>query len=363
MTATLPSLDALAGMLRTHQAASGAFPACPSFSQYPYSWLRDSSFIAYALDCAGDHAAAGDYHRWAARTIAAQAGRVQELIRQRAQGQPIEDSAFLPTRFALSGEALGDDWPNFQLDGYGQWLWSLGEHLKLRGLTELPEEFAPGVHVTLDYLRAFWKEPCYDCWEEFPYRWHTSTLASIFGGLRQMAAFFPDLDALAAEIRAFTMEQAVTSGQLNKFIGYPEVDASLLWTAVPFGLLELDDPVFTRTLSAIERDLLRGGVHRYARDTYYGGGSWVLLTAWLGWVYARQGRAEDAARLLNWVRAQDQGNGLPEQTTEALLCPEYLTYWQERWGESARPLLWSHAMHLILEAEVHALSPTAGVPS
>jgi len=26
-------------------------------------------------------------------------------------------------------------------------------------------------------------------------------------------------------------------------------------------------------------------MHRYADDTYYGGGEWVLLATWLGWYY------------------------------------------------------------------------------
>lgn len=355
-------LGELAGALLHHQAPGGGFPACPSFSQYPYSWLRDSSFIAHALDRAGEHAAAGRYHLWAARTVASQAERVETLVARRARGESIHENEFLPTRFALSGEALGDDWPNFQLDGYGQWLWSLGEHLCLQGTPQLPGELRAGVEVTLAYLKTFWSEPCYDCWEEFPYRWHTSTLASIYGGLRAMSPFVPGLEGTAQAVREFVWRHAVVDGHLSKFVGDPEPDASLLWAAVPFGLLDVDDPVFRRTVETIERDLRRGGVHRYARDTYYGGGTWVLLTAWLGWVYVRQGRHDEAQDLLVWVRGQEQGRGLPEQTTESLLNPVYLDYWRERWGESARPLLWSHAMHLILEAEVAALSPT-GVPS
>lgn len=359
-----PDLRALAAPLLQHQAPSGAFPACPTFSQYPYSWLRDSTFIAYALDRAGEHAAAARYYRWAAQTIAGLADQVAALVAQRQRGAPIAEHAYLPCRFALNGEALGDGWPNFQLDGYGQWLWGLGEHLRLRGIETLPDEFRPGVQVTLDYLTVFWREPCYDCWEEFPYRWHTSTVASLHAGLHAMQPFVPGLETTTADVRAFLTEHLVHEGQLVKFAGYPDVDASLLWVAVPFGVLAVDDPVYMRTVQAIEQTLLRGGVHRYARDTYYGGGSWVLLTAWLGWVYARQGQRGKAQALLDWVRAQAPDDGLPEQTTDGLLNPLYLDYWRGQWGESARPLLWSHAMHMILEVEVAALSPVpAGVPT
>ena len=34
------------------QAPSGAFPACPTFAVYQYSWLRDGTYIALALDVA-----------------------------------------------------------------------------------------------------------------------------------------------------------------------------------------------------------------------------------------------------------------------------------------------------------------------
>jgi GH15 family glucan-1,4-alpha-glucosidase len=345
-------------LLLANQARGGAFPACPSFSQYPYSWLRDSSFVAYALDRCGEHAASGRYHSWAAGVLAGLAGRIDDLIARRQAGEFIPEGHFLPTRFALSGEALGDDWPNFQLDGYGQWLWALGEHLSMTGVSVIPSDLRAGVDAVVRYLRHFWNEPCYDCWEEFPYRWHTSTLASLYGGLCAITSYYPDLTETTETIRDFVLKHCVSNGALVKFAGFPVPDASLLWASVPFGLLEVEHPVFQATLAAVERDLWRDGLHRYQFDTYYGGGSWLLLTAWLGWVYARLGRRGDAQRVLAWVVAQDHPeHGLPEQTQDAMLNPAYLEYWRGRWGEPARPLLWSHAMRLVLEAELSEGNP------
>jgi GH15 family glucan-1,4-alpha-glucosidase len=49
------------------------------------------------------------------------------------------------------------------------------------------------------------------------------------------------------------------------------------------------------------------------------------------------------------VEAQADADGeLPEQVPVNLNDPAYLPVWRERWGEIARPLLWSHAKHLIL---------------
>jgi GH15 family glucan-1,4-alpha-glucosidase len=110
------------------------------------------------------------------------------------------------------------------------------------------------------------------------------------------------------------------------------------------------------TVDQIEANLHRpqGGVYRYRADTYYGGGEWLLLAAWLGWYYAEVSEFSRAQSLLQWVEAQADARGdLPEQVSTHLLTPEYRSQWEARWGTVARPLLWSHAMHVVLR---HALS-------
>ncbi|MBL8162238.1 MAG: hypothetical protein JNJ61_09660 [Anaerolineae bacterium] len=138
-----------------------------------------------------------------------------------------------------------------------------------------------------------------------------------------------------------------------KYLGNDAVDASLLWLAVPYGLVTVDDPRFQATLAKIERDIHRpgGGVYRYAADTYFGGGEWLLLTLWLAWVYCEMGQASRARDLVTWVEAQANPAGeMPEQVAGHLLAPDYYDYWVQRWGTSASPLLWSHGMYLLLKA-------------
>jgi len=121
--------------------------------------------------------------------------------------------------------------------------------------------------------------------------------------------------------------------------------------ATPYGLLSPTDPVMQATLIQIEADLHRpgGGVYRYLGDIYYGGGEWVLLAAWLGWHYALNGEVERARELLHWVEAQADADGnLPEQVSTHLLAPNRYAEWKMRWGVVAKPLLWSHAMYLLL---------------
>jgi GH15 family glucan-1,4-alpha-glucosidase len=108
------------------------------------------------------------------------------------------------------------------------------------------------------------------------------------------------------------------------------------------------------TVERIVVDLCRGGgAHRYAADTYYGGGEWILLTAWLGWHYAERGERERAEALLGWVESQAGTDGtLPEQVPVHLNDPVFYAPWRKQWGEIADPLLWSHAKYIILR---HAL--------
>jgi GH15 family glucan-1,4-alpha-glucosidase len=139
------------------------------------------------------------------------------------------------------------------------------------------------------------------------------------------------------------------------------VDASLLGLCVPYGVVAPDDPLMLRTVEQIELTILRdGGLHRYAADSYFGGGEWILLTAWLGWYYTAliakrpDRKAELETKIQNcrkWIEAH-AGNHqyLPEQVAENLNVPSYYSTWAERWGEIASPLLWSHASYIILRS-------------
>lgn len=345
-----------------HQAPSGAFVASPNFPTYAYSWLRDGAFIAHAMDRVGEHASAAAFFRWVARTLSRHAGKVARIEAKLGAGLAPDAGDYLHTRYTLAGEEVEGDWGNFQLDGYGTWLWALGEHLRRAGDGTLLAEATPAVDLTVRYLSALWHVPNYDCWEEHPAYLHPYTLAAIYAGLRAAAglpvAGAARAAAVAGEARRFLLAHGVHEGRLVKSLdattlrpALAEVDASLMGAIVPYGLLAPGDPIAQATLAAIERDLHRpgGGVYRYLADTYYGGGEWVLLAAWLGWAYVQAGERERAIDLLRWVEAQAGTDGcLPEQVPGHALAPAYVAVWEGRWGPVARPLLWSHAMYLIL---------------
>lgn len=338
-------------VILSNQAPTGAYIASPHFPAYRYSWFRDGAFIAHAMDLVGEHDSARHFHDWAARTISRHAHRAQRAIEKARRGKPPGED-YLHTRYILNGEEAGDEWPNFQLDGFGTWLWALAEHLRLTA-GHLPSHWQQAIHLSGSYLAALWRFPCFDLWEEHPDKIHPYTLAAIYAGLRAIGELTDDAGWLATanEIRHFVLEHGVRGGHLVKYVGSEATDASLLGVATPYHLLPPDDPITRATAARIEADLRHraGGVHRYADDTYYGGGEWVLLAAWLGWYYVEVGERARARELLAWVEAQadEQGN-LPEQVSTHLLAPDRHAEWEARWGPVAKPLLWSHAAYLIL---------------
>jgi len=336
------------------QHASGAYVACPTFPTYQYCWFRDGSYTAYAMDLAGQTASASRFHDWVAQAINRRHAVIEKAVANARQGKTLEGSDVLHTRYTLDGEdGTKQEWPNFQLDGFGAWLWALAQHCQISGETLKPE-WRQAAGLAAEYLSALWQHPCYDCWEEHPDKLHPHTLAALYGGLNACQT----LEGVACgntsgEIRRFVLEKALYKGYFVKYLGSYTVDASLLGLAVPYGLVKPDDPRMQATVARIETSLHGGGVHRYPTDTYYGGGEWVLLAAWLGWYYCQAGQPQKAEPILEWIEAQANANGeLPEQVAANLIDPHYLEPWQEQWGPSARPLLWSHANTIIL---YHAL--------
>ena len=333
------SLDAL----RRGQADSGGFIAGPSFPTYRYVWLRDGSFCAHALDRYAEPERAAAFHHFVARALLRDPRRVERAIDAALVGG--EPRLMLPTRFTIGGtEEPNSDiaWPNFQLDGYGAWLWALADHVNRGG--ELTAELRRAADLVARYLRAAGHLPCFDCWEEYGDKQHTATIAAVLAGLsaaRELLGGDP----------VPTWPLSIVDGSLVKFSGSTQVDGSLLSVALPFGVLSTRDRVMATTVRRIEAELVGpgGGVRRYLGDTYYGGGDWILLTAWLGWYRAACGDLDGAQRARSWIEAAATPDGqLPEQLTGSAQQPDMVQPWIDKWGPVATPLLWSHAMYLIL---------------
>jgi GH15 family glucan-1,4-alpha-glucosidase len=351
-----PSLvEASRRVIRDGQAPSGAYLAAPTFPNYQYSWFRDGAFIAHAMHLAGESNSARRFHEWAIGVVLREAGKAESAVARSRAGLPMADGQYLRARYPPDGVLDDDHWPNFQLDGLGSWLWSLQAYAAAAG-TSLPG-MTEAVQLVARYLGQLWQTPCFDCWEENSDQVHVSTLSAIHAGLMAAAALLDSSQWAeeAAAVRAFVLQHGTVDGMLRKHLGTDQLDASLLWAATPFRLVEPAAPLMRRTADQLAQSLTgpSGGTRRYLGDTYYGGGEWVLLTAHLGWYWAELGEWDKARRALLWVERAADGQGwLPEQVVSGAQRPDQVSLWTARWGAVAKPLLWSHATYLILR---HAL--------
>jgi GH15 family glucan-1,4-alpha-glucosidase len=340
------------------QDGSGAFLGSPTFPVYRFAWLRDGAFCARALDAVGRSDRADRFHRWVERTVLAHRKRAEGAITELTAGRMPTPEEILPARYVVDGRrevpgaVFGEVWPNYQHDGYGTWLYELSAHHRRAG-TDTYDRNA--VALVADYLVAAWRTDCYDCWEEFGDGQHGSTVAAVTAGLGAAGEMLaePRYADVAGEARDRLTGTFLRGGRLRKGDKDDRVDGSLLWTTLPFGLLAPDDPAMRATADAVRSDLCgrTGGIYRYVGDSYYGGGEWILLTAWLGWYDAVTGNLDGYRSAREWIRrsANDRLE-LPEQILDGVQDPGMVDAWVKRWGPVATPLLWSHAMYLLMSA-------------
>lgn len=335
-----------------NQSKTGAYVAGPTVPDYRYCWFRDGSFIAYAMDLVGEHGSAHAFHHWASSTVNRYEHIVEKAVNKAEKGERLTGTEILPARYTLDGKIKEDEWPNFQLDGYGTWLWALSEHAQRTNITDQPSFWEKAIRLVVMYLGGLWNLPNYDCWEENGDKIHPYTLGAIYAGLTAAANLVGGLRVEGAKkkIKETILQQGQADGYFTKHLNHHAIDASLIGLSTPYRVVPPTMPVMKKTAELIKNELRgNGGVHRYKYDTYYGGGEWLLLAAWLGWYATEVGREPLAKELLAWIQDQADGKGnLPEQVPVNLIEPSQLERWKEERGEIAKPLLWSHAKYLIL---------------
>lgn len=347
------------------QTPEGAYPASPTFSAYVgYSWLRDGSFIADAASVAGAVGSATRFFDWCADTLERRTDQIGAIVRASQEGRPPRGEQMLPARFTFAGDDGADDWWDFQLDGYGTWIWALGEHLQRHRLDG--DRYHQAVELTVDYLVASWRRPCYDWWEEHAQHVHISTLACIAAGFEAAIGHglvsggrAQRVETELAALRAFLDEDGVEDGHLVKWVGSSAVDGSLASAISPLGVVAPSSTTARRTIDVLEAHLtVEGGTHRYLGDTFFGGGRWPLLSCFLGLAHEAAGDRARANALLEWAASTATATlDMPEQVDGHLIAPGMRQEWIDRWGPVATPLLWSHAMFLRLGIRLDRIDP------
>ncbi|MBN9172134.1 MAG: hypothetical protein J0I50_09610, partial [Microbacterium sp.] len=270
MTDTAASdADSAIGRLAAHsialitdlQTPEGAYPASPTFSAYVgYSWLRDGAFIADAASAAGRIDSASRFFAWCADVIARRADKIRWIVAETQAGRTPAAEHMLPARFTFAGEDGTDEWWDFQLDGYGTWLWALVQHLDRHGLDG--DAYREAVALTIEYLLASWERPCYDWWEEHAQHVHVSTLACIVAGFDAVAKvglvderLTERVQAESIAIRRLIGGRGISDGHLIKWLGSTAVDGSLAAAIAPLGVTDARSDVGRRTIDVLESHL------------------------------------------------------------------------------------------------------------
>lgn len=342
-------------ILKDGQTADGSFIACESFGNYRYSWFRDGSYIAYALLEYGYTREAYKFIEWGAMVVNRYQEKMESCILTFQQGGNIAEEDFFHTRFTLDGYEVPGHWGFNQFDGLGTWLWFTCK-VYMQDPQLIPSsDVINALNKTAEYISIVWPAGCSDCWEENEGCQHTYTLASIVAGLREYCSWSGNMDykERADSVLKYLKQNCLTSIGYIKSVGLDVSDANLIGLCEPYDIVAWDDPDFQKTLLRIESELMTPGLHRFLADTYYGGGEWVLLTAWIGWMYAKHGRIDDARKLRTWIESVASSEGfLAEQVPQHLFAPEKYAQWEKDAGKIATPLLWSHAMYLLLVKEI-----------
>ncbi len=325
-------------IIESNQSKWGSYVASPNFSQYGQSWFRDGSFIAHVMAIVGRRDSSDRFFRWGLNTLKNQKDAIIRVL----EGENPRREELLPARYTLDGCIADDDWPNAQNDGYGTFLWALQQSRDV-----LDSEDIKICDLCVQYLEKVWKIPCFDVWEEHPEAVHTSTLLSIAAGLKASESIISRTTAWK-EIMDYVMNKLTLDGRLKKSSDDASVDSSLVWASFPFQLLDPHDSVMETTTRKMIEDLyFDGGVKRYRKDSYYGGGSWILLSAYLGGHMCLAGSNRKANEIWDWIESHFGDNGiLPEQVPEYLMYEDMFEPWMKKWGPIASPLLWSHAAFL-----------------
>ena len=283
-------------------------------------------------------------------------------------GRSPDPADYLHCRYDADGVAGPDDWPTFQLDGPGIWLWSLGAPCRERR-GSLRRTTGAGSAAR----GAVPRRPLGRRRRSMPGRSprSTSTRArwrAILAGLRARRRS-PAARRIRGSIARGRVaiaerrhrERLVDARRALTQVGrQPRPSTrSLLWIVAPYGLVDAGPSAVRRRRSRASSgarvarrrrpSLRRGHVLRRRRVAAPDRGARAVSTS----DAARPATAQRAEACLALDRGPGRTDGtLPEQVATRALHPERIDEWRRAWGESACPLLWSHATYLALRAEL-----------
>lgn len=329
---------------------------------YSYSWMRDGSFVANALDTVGYPEISRKYFEFCARCMHADGYFFQK---------------YSPD--GTLGSSWHPRWDNYrkvamtpiQEDESALVLWALWRHYEQdRDVDFVRDLYKKMIVPVADFIERFRNadsklpNPSWNLWED-RLGVHTFTCSTVVAGLRAGANFadlFGDSDRAekyrtAADEVVEAMRNHLYSPSLGRFLRSlqangdeltpdPTIDASLFGIFY-FGCFDANDPIVVGTMNAVEDELTNktafGGVARFQGDGYMRvsesvtGNSWFICTLWIAEYYiAKAANAREMVRpleILQWVCERALPSGVLAEQVDPLTGDEL----------SVSPLTWSHS--------------------
>jgi GH15 family glucan-1,4-alpha-glucosidase len=304
-------------------APSGAIAAAPTTSlpeaiggernwDYRYSWPRDSAFTLRALLALGCSREADAFFWWLLH--ATQLTHPQVRVLYRLDGRLDANERSLPLSgyrgsrpVRIGNGAAGQT----QLDVYGEVMDAASEMARARG--RLDRDHARRLAEIADHVADIWHRPDAGIWEVRSAPAHFTQSKMMCAVALDRACSLAEKGMLQGdaerwrrardEIRTFVEDRcyAEDSGSYTRSAGEGLLDASLLLGVIA-GYDEPTAPRLLGTVDAIRRGLTHGPlVIRYVGEDGLPGeeGAFLACSFWLAEAYARQGRIDEAATLMD----------------------------------------------------------------
>jgi len=294
---------------------------------YRYCWLRDATFMLYALLLAGYRDEARAWREWLLRAAAGRPRDLQVLYGVAGERQLVElELPWLPGFRRSAPVRIGNKAATqFQLDVYGEVIdaFSLA---RAAGLEQNADAWA-FQRVLLEFLESNWDQPDNGIWEirgERQHFTHSKVMAwcALDRGIQAVERMH--LEGPARRWRAVRDKVHATickrgfDARKNTFVqrfGSRDLDASLLQLPL-VGFLPPSDTRIQGTIAAIERELVVDGlVMRYLPGNRSDGlppheGAFLPCSFWLADALALAGRRSDAVALFERLLALRNDVGL-----------------------------------------------------
>lgn len=292
---------------------------------YRYCWLRDATFTLTALLNAGFGEEAVRWRDWILRAIAGDPADMRIMYRINGSRRLAEYEATWLSGHEGAGPVLVDNAASnqTQLDVYGELIDSF--HVGERAGVERTSRDVAVEIALIEYLESAWDKPGADIWESRgDPGCYTYSQAMAWVGINHfvesdvMRAAAPDdligrMRNLRAQIHLTVCERGFSTSRdhfVQRYDG-EALDASLLLLPL-VGFLPADDARIVSTITAVERELMEGGLVRRkaARGDGHDEGAFLACSCWMADCMAMQGRREEAANMLAWVIGLSNDVGL-----------------------------------------------------